>query len=521
MLRKNIYAWHRNLSLFIALPVFLWAVSGLMHPLMTNVKPKIASASITPKPIDTRRIKMGLDEILKKHDIQIYHRFRLISIDTNWFYQIQIHAESKPLYFSAYNGKGLVNGDALYAQYLGRKFLLGENVKDTIESDNTNPISNNEESDCCTLAAACIKKAISKSPITKVEHLYSFDNEYKEINRLLPVYKIAYERKDGIRLYVETTSDRLAYAVDDRRASFDQLFFLLHNWGWMNFAGDLKYVFMSVALALTILTTLMGIYILRITKTVKKNENPALKARYRHRKFAILAFAFTLMFAFSGAFHALEKLNQENKNGLIISQSINTLASPDLKIIQQQIPYPISNISSVIIKDKLYWQVFAIKSDTNSKNPNKEFRKPVVPLVTIDYFDATNHEKLHNGDEKYAAYLATQYSSLPENKITKKERVTKFEGEYGFINKRLPVWKISFSEQDKARYYIETSTGYLSTIVQDSDLWEGLSFAYLHKHHFMDWSGKIGRDISTMFWALVQIVLIATGLILVARRIVR
>jgi hypothetical protein len=34
----------------------------------------------------------------------------------------------------------------------------------------------------------------------------------------------------------------------------------------------------------------------------------------------------------------------------------------------------------------------------------------------------------------------------------------------------------------------------------------------------MDWSGKLGRDISTMFWAMVQIILIATGLILWARR---
>jgi hypothetical protein len=54
--------------------------------------------------------------------------------------------------------------------------------------------------------------------------------------------------------------------------------------------------------------------------------------------------------------------------------------------------------------------------------------------------------------------------------------------------------------------------------VKNSDLWEGLSFAYLHKHHFMDWSGKLGRDISTMFWALVQIILIATGIILYIRR---
>ena len=61
----------------------------------------------------------------------------------------------------------------------------------------------------------------------------------------------------------------------------------------------------------------------------------------------------------------------------------------------------------------------------------------------------------------------------------------------------------------------------MAAYVQDKDLWEGLSFAHLHKHHFMDWGGKILRDISTMFWALVQIVLIVTGIILYIRRWMR
>jgi len=36
-MRKNIYKWHRTLSLIIALPVVRWAASGFMHPIMTNI----------------------------------------------------------------------------------------------------------------------------------------------------------------------------------------------------------------------------------------------------------------------------------------------------------------------------------------------------------------------------------------------------------------------------------------------------------------------------------------------------
>ena len=64
------------------------------------------------------------------------------------------------------------------------------------------------------------------------------------------------------------------------------------------------------------------------------------------------------------------------------------------------------------------------------------------------------------------------------------------------------------------RYYIETATGILSTQVRDADVWEGLSFSMLHKHHFLDFAGKEVRDISTMFWAAAQILMVVLGLIL-------
>ena len=54
----------------------------------------------------------------------------------------------------------------------------------------------------------------------------------------------------------------------------------------------------------------------------------------------------------------------------------------------------------------------------------------------------------------------------------------------------------------------------LSVKVDDTDLYEGYSFALLHKHHFMDFGGKGLRDFSTMFWAMAQIAVVTIGLIL-------
>jgi hypothetical protein len=139
--------------------------------------------------------------------------------------------------------------------------------------------------------------------------------------------------------------------------------------------------------------------------------------------------------------------------------------------------------------------------------------KSVPPPSTI-YLHSTTYQPLLNGERKYAAYLASYFSKNAEKDTTSIEVITKFEGEYGFVNKRLPVWKVNYPFNSKQRWYVETSTSKLAAKVNDNDLIEGYSFAFLHKHHFMDFAGKGWRDFSTMFWAMSQVVIVIIGLIL-------
>ncbi|HEY0273080.1 MAG TPA: hypothetical protein VGC22_07830, partial [Chitinophaga sp.] len=94
------------------------------------------------------------------------------------------------------------------------------------------------------------------------------------------------------------------------------------------------------------------------------------------------------------------------------------------------------------------------------------------------------------------------------------EPVTAFGGEYEFIDKRLPVVKVSYGGAAPVRYYVETSTSTLSVAVSDKDLVEGYSFALLHKHHFWDGLGKTVRDASTVIGALLNVLAVVVGLIL-------
>ena len=77
--------------------------------------------------------------------------------------------------------------------------------------------------------------------------------------------------------------------------------------------------------------------------------------------------------------------------------------------------------------------------------------------------------------------LAASYLALQPEQVQQASWVTSFGGEYGFINKRLPVIKVETRLENQLRLYIEPSSGVIAAQVTQQDALEGFSFAYLHK----------------------------------------
>ena len=63
MIKKNIYKWHRIASLIIALPLFLWALSGFLHPIMTNLRPAMKTQSVPTVALNSNRIQKPLQAV--------------------------------------------------------------------------------------------------------------------------------------------------------------------------------------------------------------------------------------------------------------------------------------------------------------------------------------------------------------------------------------------------------------------------------------------------------------------------
>jgi hypothetical protein len=256
----------------------------------------------------------------------------------------------------------------------------------------------------------------------------------------------------------------------------------------------------------------MGVYIFFSTNSKKVKDNPVVKARRNHRYTAIIASIFTLMFTFSGCYHAFSELGGEGKEGKSVQHSFaSSSINLDLPRLSGMVKVPITNIGLVQLDGKAYWQVY-LKSGKERAKRKDLMNDLSADAASVTYVNAADYTELPNGDKWYAESLARQLSNDDQQEIVSTELITKFTDEYNFTDKRLPVWKVNYAFNHHQRLYVETSTGTLAKNTNDIALYEGYSFALFHKHHYMDFAGKETRDISTMIGAALQILMVVIGL---------
>ncbi|WP_448698612.1 PepSY domain-containing protein [Mucilaginibacter sp. AW1-3] len=518
--KRRLYKWHRTCSLIIAFPVLLWACSGFMHPIMTNMRPAVKTQGIRVDTLDSKKILLPLEKVLLQNKIDSVYSVRLVHIDTNWFYQLKTRSGGELQYISTKNGNVLAKGDWLYAQYLARLFLEGWPKKEKVEMNMPSgmPMPAGNMADCCGEAANTVLNNKTGAPVANVSLVKSFNEEYKSIYCLLPVYEVSFKRDDHIRLYVETGQDRFGVAVDKNRAAFTTFFDLVHTWGWINFLGKGRLVIEVFFAALGFFTSLMGIYLFFSTKSKKVPGSPVVRARRNHRYTAIVASLFTLMFTFSGCYHAFSKFGLKEKEVISVQHAFAAKAVHfDLNRLRGIVQKPVTNIGLAQLNGKPYWQVYTQPGEkaTRNKDLMKDMSADAAPVT---YISASDNSVLKDGDELYAKDIASQLIGKKDQDIASVQLITKFTDEYNFTDKRLPVWKVNYAFNHNQRLYIETATGVLAKNTNDVELNEGYSFALFHKHHFMDFGGKTMRDISTMTGAFLQIVMVTIGLIFYFKR---
>ena len=189
--------------------------------------------------------------------------------------------------------------------------------------------------------------------------------------------------------------------------------------------------------------------------------------------FAGIYTLFTLMFSFSGFYQAITKFDKDTRDQFFDKAVFQTASTHfNIDSITKYANKPVTNISLVTMDSSQYYQVStkdASGSKGGDKKPKDLMKEMKVPKPQIAYINTSNYTVLKDGDQKYAHYLANTFSGNSDNDVKGDSVITKFEGEYGFVNKRLPVWKVAYAKNKNERFYVETTSGKLSLRIDDHD----------------------------------------------------
>jgi uncharacterized iron-regulated membrane protein len=495
-LKLNWMFWHRWLGMLTCIGILLWATSGISHPIMSRLQPKPVAFSAPAAQYDLSQSKF-VKSVLMQHDISAVTHISLAQFAGVSYYRVSIDDALPARYFNTIDGEELIDGDALYASYLALHFT----------GKRTQNISN-------------------------VKLITAFSDDYHEVNRLLPVWRVEFSDNQHLRAYIDTEQSRLATLVNDTRYWLTQVFQFGHNWSFLKGSPVIQVTIAAIVLSAVLISAYSGLYLyFKLGKAKQRLAGKPL--RIWHRRLGLIVSLSALIFASSGLFHLIMSYQQQRNaiESAIEMASINQLNE---QVWQQVIAKPLAKLDLLSYGQKPYWyalptstdgenqqplsQVAAlakekIEAEQHNHHPHEPAREAVQPYVLAADIESANMNRI----EDLVKLKAINMAKTTDSSVEKIEWITKFENEYGFIFKRMPVIKVQMNDTDNTRYYIEPATGILSAKVRDIDGIEGFVFAYLHKWSF-NFINKDLRDILVSLFALGNILVAVMGFMLFYRK---
>ncbi|MDI6006389.1 hypothetical protein DP094_005520, partial [Pseudomonas sp. MDMC17] len=141
-------------------------------------------------------------------------------------------------------------------------------------------------------------------------------------------------------------------------------------------------------------------------------------------------------------------------------------------------------------------------------------------MPSLHYLDADGRELDIDAARRHARQRLDHYAAaLGLGEMQSLELQSQFDHEYGFVFKRLPVFKATYTDARHTALYVDPLDGALASRVQDADRREGWIFAYLHKWEFLAGLGNGYKHLLLGLVALAHVLLALVGLSLLRRRV--
>jgi hypothetical protein len=443
---------------------------------MTRLQPEPA------KLVLERRLPHLQDEItpqraLYNHGLAAISDLRVVSWVGKTYYQVTLPGAAERSYYAVADGAQLPDGDRHYAEYLAREFA-GE----------------------------------TEARVREARIIESFDWEYPRINRLLPVWRIEFERDDALRAYVDTRTARLGTLVDRVKAFSSVEFALLHSWQWLDpFSPAARIVVMSLLLLAALGVTLSGCWIYLIRWDTRL---PGWNLRRVHRLWGISISLVSLMFVLSGAYHlwhmAIRGDSGERVSAPAVQYSPAALRIAPGAAAKRAGVAVVESVSLAQVEGETFYRVQPGATPTDEHHASRHHQGHVpegkatpgrvaAPPPAV-FISASDGQLLPDGAQRHALETErTAFSSTVDGTVS---MITEFGPEYGFAFKRLPVYRVPCA--DGTRVFVDPADGQIAAVIDASDRIEGWIFGYIHK---LDWLvpyiGTDTRDAVAMMLALL------------------
>lgn len=229
---------HRWLGLAFSLTLLMSSGSGVLHVVMTRTQAGPPSARPSGQGLDPAAILITPAEAVAKTSAANVGKplvaINIRNITGQPFYQIFHAGNTAPQYINAVDGSLNSDTDEIYAAQIASAFLNGKSVR-------------------------------------KAGYLTSFNNEYINIFRILPVHRFDAGDELNSRLYVSTTTGSVTRHTDDKKQLEASIFTNFHKLGFIP-NKDARDWILSIITGATFLISLLGIALFFLTKPRKRSK---------------------------------------------------------------------------------------------------------------------------------------------------------------------------------------------------------------------------------------------------------
>jgi hypothetical protein len=299
-------------------------------------------------------------------------------------------------------------------------------------------------------------------PVASVTHITAFSSAYPAVNRILPVWRVRFT--DGREVEVSTREDRLVGYTDTKRRVLSAIFRNVHTlsplsaWPWLR-----------VPLMLALLIATWTVAFAGLKMALRRGARG--RVRRRHRASGLLLMVPLLAWSGTGAFHLVHGATRAPE----ASSSLHPVAVADLPDVD----------------------LMRLRRLTTFQGA------PMAQLTSGDYLlDGAQHTPVQAAQR--IAGVAGQT-----------DLVARFGDEYGFVNRRLPVWRVTGPDGD--RYFVDLLSGQVVARAGRLDRAELWSLGQIHKWQWLDGLGRGPRDAVMSATALLLLGLAALGISLLVR----